>query len=93
MSKRTILLAEKLGVPVVVDFSGCPGDSHVRPERDRQVAPSRQRSHQHTLAALLRSRYLHHIRIWFTRGPVARPAQERFSTNPDRLQSGGSLPV
>lgn len=25
--KKTILLAEKLGVPVVVDFSGCPGDS------------------------------------------------------------------
>lgn len=23
---RTILLAEKLGVPVVIDFSGCPGD-------------------------------------------------------------------
>ncbi len=27
VSRRTILLAEKLGVPVVVDFSGCPGDS------------------------------------------------------------------
>ncbi len=27
VSKKTILLAEKLGVPVVVDFSGCPGDS------------------------------------------------------------------
>jgi sugar phosphate isomerase/epimerase len=26
-SKKTILLAEKLGVPVVIDFSGCPGDS------------------------------------------------------------------
>lgn len=26
-SRRTILLAEKLGVPVVVDFAGCPGDS------------------------------------------------------------------
>ena len=26
-SKRTVRLAEKLGVPVVVDFSGCPGDS------------------------------------------------------------------
>ena len=26
VSRRTILLAEKLGVPVVVDFSGCPGD-------------------------------------------------------------------
>jgi sugar phosphate isomerase/epimerase len=26
-SRRTILLAEKLGVPVVIDFSGCPGDS------------------------------------------------------------------
>jgi sugar phosphate isomerase/epimerase len=25
--RNTILLAEKLGVPVVVDFSGCPGDS------------------------------------------------------------------
>jgi sugar phosphate isomerase/epimerase len=27
INSRTILLAEKLGVPVVVDFSGCPGDS------------------------------------------------------------------
>ena len=27
INRRTILLAEKLGVPVVVDFSGCPGDS------------------------------------------------------------------
>ncbi len=27
ISRQTILLAEKLGVPVVVDFSGCPGDS------------------------------------------------------------------
>jgi len=27
ISRRTILLAEKLGVEVVVDFSGCPGDS------------------------------------------------------------------
>ncbi len=26
ISRQTILLAEKLGVPVVVDFSGCPGD-------------------------------------------------------------------
>src|SRR5207302_1863791 len=26
-SRLTIRLAEKLGVPVVVDFSGCPGDS------------------------------------------------------------------
>ena len=26
-SKKTILLAEKLGVNTVVDFSGCPGDS------------------------------------------------------------------
>ena len=26
-SKKTVLLAEKLGVPVVIDFSGCPGDS------------------------------------------------------------------
>ena len=26
-SRKTILLAEKLGIPVVVDFSGCPGDS------------------------------------------------------------------
>ncbi len=25
--RRTVLLAEQLGVPVVVDFSGCPGDS------------------------------------------------------------------
>jgi sugar phosphate isomerase/epimerase len=25
-SKKTILLAEKLGIPVVIDFSGCPGD-------------------------------------------------------------------
>ncbi len=27
ISRKTILLAEKLGVPVVIDFSGCPGDS------------------------------------------------------------------
>jgi sugar phosphate isomerase/epimerase len=27
ISRETILLAEKLSVPVVVDFSGCPGDS------------------------------------------------------------------
>jgi sugar phosphate isomerase/epimerase len=27
VSRKTILLAEKFGVPVVVDFSGCPGDS------------------------------------------------------------------
>ena len=27
ISRRTILLAEKLGVPTVVDFAGCPGDS------------------------------------------------------------------
>jgi sugar phosphate isomerase/epimerase len=27
VSRKTILLAEALGVPVVVDFSGCPGDS------------------------------------------------------------------
>jgi sugar phosphate isomerase/epimerase len=27
VSRKTILLAEKLEVPVVVDFSGCPGDS------------------------------------------------------------------
>ncbi|MBZ5578941.1 MAG: sugar phosphate isomerase/epimerase [Acidobacteriia bacterium] len=26
VSRRTVLLAEQLGVPVVVDFSGCPGD-------------------------------------------------------------------
>jgi len=26
-SRKTVQLAEKLGVPVVVDFSGCPGDS------------------------------------------------------------------
>jgi sugar phosphate isomerase/epimerase len=26
-SRRTILLAEKLGIPTMVDFSGCPGDS------------------------------------------------------------------
>ena len=28
INKKTILLAEKLGVPVVMDFSGCPGDSN-----------------------------------------------------------------
>jgi sugar phosphate isomerase/epimerase len=27
VSRKTILLAEQLGVPVVIDFSGCPGDS------------------------------------------------------------------
>jgi sugar phosphate isomerase/epimerase len=26
-SRKTILLAEKLGVPMMIDFSGCPGDS------------------------------------------------------------------
>jgi sugar phosphate isomerase/epimerase len=26
ISRKTILLAEKLGVPVVIDFSGCPGE-------------------------------------------------------------------
>jgi sugar phosphate isomerase/epimerase len=26
VSRKTVLLAEKLGVPVMVDFSGCPGD-------------------------------------------------------------------
>jgi sugar phosphate isomerase/epimerase len=28
VSRKTILLAEQLGVSVVIDFSGCPGDSH-----------------------------------------------------------------
>lgn len=27
VNEKTILLAEKLGVPVVIDFSGCPGDA------------------------------------------------------------------
>ena len=27
VSRKTILLAEKIGVPMMVDFSGCPGDS------------------------------------------------------------------
>ena len=27
VSRKTVLLAEKLGVPVVIDFRGCPGDS------------------------------------------------------------------
>ncbi|HEX5235028.1 MAG TPA: sugar phosphate isomerase/epimerase [Silvibacterium sp.] len=27
VNRQTILLAEKLGVPTIVDFSGCPGDS------------------------------------------------------------------
>jgi sugar phosphate isomerase/epimerase len=27
VSRKTVLLAERLGVPVVIDFSGCPGDS------------------------------------------------------------------
>src|ERR1051326_7080212 len=27
VSRKTIRLAEKLGVPIAVDFSGCPGDS------------------------------------------------------------------
>jgi sugar phosphate isomerase/epimerase len=27
VGRKTILLAEKLGVPMMVDFSGCPGDS------------------------------------------------------------------
>src|SRR5579862_4781481 len=28
VSRKTVLLAERLGVPVVIDFSGCPGDSN-----------------------------------------------------------------
>lgn len=28
VSRKTVQLAERLGVPVVVDFSGCPGDSN-----------------------------------------------------------------
>jgi len=28
VSRKTILLAEKLGISTVVDFSGCPGNSH-----------------------------------------------------------------
>jgi sugar phosphate isomerase/epimerase len=27
VSRKTILLAEKLGISIVIDFSGCPGDS------------------------------------------------------------------
>src|SRR5215813_7434979 len=27
VSRKTILLAEKLGIHVMIDFSGCPGDS------------------------------------------------------------------
>ena len=27
VSRKTIVLAEKLGIPVIVDFSACPGDS------------------------------------------------------------------
>src|SRR6266851_10425203 len=27
VNRKTILLAQKLGVPVVIDFAGCPGDS------------------------------------------------------------------
>ncbi|MGB9604972.1 MAG: sugar phosphate isomerase/epimerase family protein [Bryobacteraceae bacterium] len=27
VARKTVLLAEKLGVPIVIDFSGCPGDS------------------------------------------------------------------
>jgi sugar phosphate isomerase/epimerase len=30
-NRRTILLAEKLGVSTVIDFSGCPGDSEKLP--------------------------------------------------------------
>ncbi len=41
-SKKTILLAEKLGVSTVVDFSGCPGDS-LRPNRPTgSPAPGRR---------------------------------------------------
>ncbi len=28
VARKTVQLAEKLGVPVVIDFSGCPGDSN-----------------------------------------------------------------
>ncbi len=39
-SRKTILLAEKLGVPVMVDFSGCPGDSLRMP-----LLPTGSRAH------------------------------------------------
>ena len=40
-SRKTILLAEKLGVPVVVDFSGCPGDSPQSTAPTGSPAPGR----------------------------------------------------
>jgi sugar phosphate isomerase/epimerase len=39
VSRKTILLAEKLGVPVVVDFSGCPGDSPVAQQPNWVTCP------------------------------------------------------
>ncbi len=33
VSRKTVLLAKKLGVPVVVDFSGCPGIRRRRSSR------------------------------------------------------------
>ena len=39
VSKKTILLAEKLGVPVVIDFSGCPGDSNTAKYPNWVTAP------------------------------------------------------
>src|SRR5437764_6468575 len=38
-SKRTVRLAEKLGVSVVIDFSGCPGDSDKARCRRRPAVP------------------------------------------------------
>ena len=39
VNRKTILLAEKLGVPVVVDFSGCQGDSPQARQPNRVTCP------------------------------------------------------
>ena len=44
VNRRTILLAEKLEVPVVIDFSGCPGDSDSAKYPTGSPAPGRPSS-------------------------------------------------
>src|SRR5664279_3137997 len=39
VSRKTVELAERLGVPVVVDFSGCPGDSHTSKQPNWVTCP------------------------------------------------------
>ena len=56
VSRKTILLAEKLGIPVVVDFSGCPGDSPTRDGSQLGHLPLAARLPQGPRLAVERSR-------------------------------------